>query len=192
MVKLSEFQILHLEDFGDDYRHQQPEHQFKQLKVKKLIEALHRGQPTILLINSSGGCGECGYDLAGAIKVNGKVYAVVTGICNSMAIVVLQACYKRIIFPSATLLFHSMDIMPQLFILDLEDETFRDALLPQALGIQARYEEVVAERCGLPPGKIKDLCLQGHKEKKIFSAEEAKVLNLVDDILDFELNFDSL
>lgn len=168
-MKISDFEVFHISEVIPEMSGQ-------------FHEAYWSGKPVLLLINSIGGDFEIGFNISATIKLNGKVHGLVTGICESIAVLILQSCKTRYIFPGGRLYFHPCSFSPEIDVLEYADRK----VIPyhrRAYNMQVKFEEMVAERSGREPRAIRLLC----QEKKYLSAAEAIEMNLVDTIWDPEI-----
>lgn len=131
-----------------------------------------------IYINSSGGSVWAGFDIYDIIKhsqapVTGIVYRVV----GSMAIAVLQACKKRKALEHSIFSFHNL--RQNLHAEWDEFEKKMNQALDDVKKDQLNYNRIIAERIGAEMAKVEQFC----KEKKILSAQEARDIGLIDEII---------
>lgn len=153
-------------------------------EILAIIKTLRKGKPTVILIDSNGGKVKLGFQLCAAIRKNGRVFGIVIGTCNSMAIAVLQACVKRAMLPHATMLFHSIGETRHLECLNLRISKIKK-YKEKMLVVQLRYEKYVAKRAEMELEDVRKLCKHGVE----VDAKKAYKLGLVDTILNPQLGF---
>lgn len=151
--------------------------------VQKTIIGMHNmveanASSITLCIDSIGGIARGGfelYDFISNLKV--PVTGIVTGRAESMALVVLQACNKRLMMREATVLAHHISI-----------EVHKRAPLhvkKAVQGVIAEYEErlitVLLEKTKLGSGELVESFLDARVS---LTSQQALELGFVDDIID--------
>lgn len=83
-------------------------------KAQEIVEGLHilahkaRNQPIHIIISSFGGEVDAGLGIYDAISLSPcPTVATIFGPCQSMALIILQACDTRLASPNSTLMMHS-------------------------------------------------------------------------------------
>lgn len=152
-------------------------------RVHKMIRGLNAqgGEEIKAYINSGGGGVTPGFNLYDAIKTSeAPITGIVFSEANSMAIIALQACRKRLAMEHSSFYFHYVKLR-----LSKEWNEFREEAEKELERIEKDQEEIwkifnqkVAQK-GISMERIKKLCA----EKKIISAQEALELNLIDEII---------
>lgn len=148
-------------------------------RVHKMIRGLNaQGDGEIkVYLNSGGGSVISGLNLYDAIKTSkAPIIGIVFSEANSMAIVALQACHRRLAMEHSSFYFHLIKLR-----LSKEWNEFREEAKKELEKIEKDQEEIwkIFAQRGIDIEKIKKLC----EEKKIISAQEALGLNLIDEIL---------
>jgi len=136
-------------------------------------------EPIQLFIDSCGGMANLGLLICDAIQNSyAPIHGIVTGFAASMAFFILQACHQRLAYRHAKLTIHGMD---------LSGVRIDDPHLQQKMEeIQRLFDDAVnmtSERSGQPTKKIKELAVA----ETHFTAQEAKELNLLDEIIQIQL-----
>jgi ATP-dependent Clp protease protease subunit len=147
-------------------------------RIILFLNAQSRSRGINLYINSNGGSVTAGFDLYDIIKHS---KAPVTGIvfrgANSMATIVLQACLKRQAMAHSTFSFHYLRFSVNREWDELE-MVVRDGIV-EIKKDQEKFFKILIDRSGGYSKEIRNLC----REKKIISAQEAKEINLIDEIV---------
>lgn len=148
-------------------------------KIEKMIIGLNaKDEREILLyINSGGGSVRTGFDLYDIIKHSkAPVIGMVVGRADSMAGIILQACHLRRALSHSTFYLHYSQIN-----LCKEWNEFAAEAEKIIKGAETNQEEIwkIFAQRGIDIEKIKKLC----SEKKNLSAQEAKELGLIDEII---------
>jgi ATP-dependent Clp protease protease subunit len=136
-----------------------------------------------LIINSKGG------EVAPALLVydaislsNASVIGIVNGECSSVAIVILQATKKRLATRHSFFFLHSISIDFGKIVFDENiDKKIRE-VLERGKKRQELIRQILARRTSKSLQEIESL----EKEGKMITAERAKELGLVDEIVDGE------
>lgn len=143
---------------------------YEQWKISKT-------KPILLVLSSEGGSVSAALALWDALKIYGiEIYTLAIGGCSSAAALILQIGKKRLATSQATLMFHE----PTFYNLSgkLSD---LDANIQTAKRILETWIELVAGRVG---GTEKEKLREMFRTDHYFSAEEAKKLNFIDDIVE--------
>lgn len=145
--------------------------------------------PITCEINSPGGDIEASFLICNYMQIlPAPVHGIVTGRCDSAAVVVLQCCQKRLALEMTSFLLHfgkssfaGIDIEPdqERTIQNIREEQFK---------VMSHYERILASRTGKTVDDIKNLMRDGSKYSRRLDAAEAKDLGLIDEIVtDFKL-----
>jgi ATP-dependent protease ClpP protease subunit len=140
----------------------------------------------LILIDSGGGDCNSGFTLADMIRSHGHVTGLTLGLCDSMAIPVLQACRTRLATPKASFFFHSLETKVTVRNLEVYNDEWVEDRIGELKKEQERYFQYVLGRTNKHVNRdtIFDWC---KKETRIF-AEEALKCGLVDQIIDWEVD----
>lgn len=131
-----------------------------------------------LYIKSDGGEVLPGLQIYDSIRLSvAPVIGVVLGEANSMASVVLQACRTRKAVRHACLIMHYINVTRSLS--ELIDEQKRHDSLAKSWEYQNSIFCILVERSGMSIEPVEKLC----RESRVLGAEEAKKLNLIDEII---------
>lgn len=153
------------------------------------LNARSKNDPIELYITSTGGGARQGLDLCDKIRLSdAPVIGIVSGVANSIAAVVLQACHVRKIARNSVIGVHniSKDSI-KLFMLDpdeknpygIEDlEKIKTSLAP-GFEVQRKIIKILAERTKRDPIEI----IHVLNKEKDFRAEEALEFGLVDEVI---------
>src|SRR3989344_1471150 len=139
------------------------------------LDAMDNKEPITIFINSGGGRTDPTFWFSDVIKnCKAPVHGLVTGSAYSGAFKILQSCKRRLAYPNASLLFHRFRMRE--YIVDDEkwDEKFRL--------LRLKYEEElknIAEKTNRSVEEIRKWA----KEERVFTAQEAKGLTLIDEII---------
>lgn len=153
--------------------------------VAPLIEQLKEcgGQPVLLVISSSGGDCDAGYELCDAIEEHGQVTGLVMSRCASMAVAVLCSCKMRIASAWCTFMVHSPTCTLTLRGIDVGKPEKYEELAGYAATVLVRYAEHLINRSG---GSLDHMTLMHWCDRDgdyEFSPEQALGHCLVDRIL---------
>jgi ATP-dependent protease ClpP protease subunit len=155
-------------------------------EIRELLLALEiQSQDTIkLLIHSAGGDTEVAFQLFDFIKLlQAPILGIVNGKCASAALIVLQACVKRIATEHSRFLWHSGTITAQ-FQLTEQWKSQLDSWVEWQQHIKETAEKILTSRTGKPLEMIKQLQKQGDACRSYLYAPQAKELGLIDEVID--------
>lgn len=128
-------------------------------------------------INSEGGEAVAGLNMYDALRLSrADITGIVVGQANSMASVVLQACKKRQAMKHTCLLLHTLTVRKSLY--ELNNINIEKSL-KGTMKLQEAIFKILSDRSGKKIREIKKLC----EESRALSAEEAKEMNLIDEII---------
>lgn len=145
--------------------------------VKRLL-LLDTGEEINVYINSGGGVFSDGFTIYDAIRsCRSPVYGTVVGKAASMAVLILQACHRRLARENSTISFHSL-------ILEIKGEwdlfmAHASQKVKEAAQAQERMDTAISARSNLSVIEVKRFCA----EKRVFTAVEALRLGLIDEIV---------
>jgi ATP-dependent Clp endopeptidase proteolytic subunit ClpP len=155
---------------------------------RKLLEfELESDREILLIIDSDGGGTASALSICDAIScLRAPITGIVVGECSSMAVVVLQMCAKRKALKYARFLLHflSTNFSFSNHLSDEDIEKLYRRRLVEGRNGQIYSEQVIAGRTGKPVEEIRELMLDGDTLDARLNAEEAKKLNLIDEIID--------
>lgn len=135
--------------------------------------AFESNEPVWLHIDSGGGDVNVARHLGDTIRaVRAPVFGLVTGMAASAAFTLLQMCDRRIAYPNARLLFHSVSSKVEI---DGSDLRYRIA---HARLLHRKNIEELAKRSGQPIPAIR----RWSRMERMFSAQEALELGFLDAI----------
>jgi ATP-dependent Clp protease protease subunit len=139
-----------------------------------LINATNEGDVITVFINSPGGDTQTAlgiYDLIA--KSNRKTLGVVSGVAQSGASLILQACTERLITENSTLMLHRSTVQLGGSVVNAEEtlKTFKS--------YDDQYYKIYAVRSG---DKVQNISDMAHKDK-YFTATQALEAGLVDRII---------
>jgi ATP-dependent Clp protease protease subunit len=140
----------------------------------------------ILFINSNGGDVDAGlemYDFMTTL-LKAPVIGVVGAKCNSMALIVLQGCAKRVATPHSTFLIHPIQIYNvSIKYGDAMDEqwNFNKKTLEEHF---KKYNKILEKHSKMSIQEIKRLSFANQKRGTTLSAKEAFKKGLIDEIVE--------
>lgn len=145
-----------------------------------LLRLIGRGSPEIkIFITSGGGSLDASLGIYDGLRTySGKTTGIVYGYAHSIAVIILQACKKRVGMRHSLFLIHN--IRTQEIDLDIlcdpkKIAKFRDKLAKA----QGMIYQILAQRTNQTIRKIKVKCSQD----KVMTAEEALEFGLIDEII---------
>lgn len=131
-----------------------------------------------LYIKSDGGEVLPGLQIYDSVRLSvAPVTGIVLGEANSMASVVLQGCRTRKAVSHACIIMHYINVTRSLN--ELIDEQKRHDSLAKSWEYQNSIFSILVKRSGVNIEPLEKLC----KGSVVLSAEEAKKLNLIDEII---------
>ncbi|MDO8572311.1 MAG: ATP-dependent Clp protease proteolytic subunit [bacterium] len=153
------------------------------------LNAMSKNDPIELHITSTGGGARQGLDLCDKIRLSdAPVIGMVSGVANSIAAVVLQACHVRKIARNSIIGVHNASKdSTKLFMLDpdkenpygIEDwEKIKESLAP-GFEVQKEIIKIFSERTKREPIEI----IHVLNKEKDFRSEEALEFGLVDEVI---------
>ena len=114
-----------------------------------------------------------------------KVVGIVNGLCHSSATILLQACHVRKASAHSTFLLHfvrtEFDFKAHEPIADVR-RRFNYALTKNKR-LQGETEEILSKRSGRSVGQIRKHMIDGEKHDVRLTAEQAKELGFLDEVL---------
>ncbi|MEN9622038.1 MAG: hypothetical protein RLZZ67_472 [Candidatus Parcubacteria bacterium] len=139
-----------------------------------------RGSPPIkLYLTSDGGLVHEGlyiFDLL--MTYPGQIEGIVAGYARSMAVVILQACTKRLTFEHSHIMIHHVSTQKVTLDIMRSDKRRRERLGNMEKD-QADIYRILSRRTGKSVREISRVCAQN----KDMTATEAKTFGLIDDIV---------
>lgn len=157
------------------------------IRVKGSIVALNliSTEEIKLVIDSGGGMVISAFGIFNVIKCSGaKIAGIVTGVCDSCAMFIFQACHTRQALAHSTFLLHYVESDFEFNASEDPKDLYRRFRLriKSNLSRQKSIEEVIVARSGLSIKKVRELMTNGEKHRIRLTAEEARSLNLIDNI----------
>lgn len=153
------------------------------------LNARSKNDPIELHITSTGGGARQGLDLCDKIRLSdAPVIGIVSGVANSIAAVVLQACYIRKIARNSIIGVHNVSKdSVKLSMLDPDEKNLWGAedwekikeLLAPGFEVERKIIKIFAERTKRKPIEI----IHALNKEKDFRAEEALEFGLVDEVI---------
>lgn len=144
---------------------------------------LESSQEIKMVINSDGGEVDPGLWLYDALKmIATPVTGIVVGRCNSTALVVLQACQRRVATKHSSFLCHFVRYSAR-FPINNGFEKKLKSRVEKARASQKYFEDILSERTKLSREEIVKLMKEGESVGEI-SAERAKDLGLIDEVVE--------
>jgi ATP-dependent protease ClpP protease subunit len=161
---------------------------------KQLIELnLESSDEIRLIIESRGGETRAALSFCDSMTtLRAPVTGVIFNYCRSAAIFVLQGCKKRLALQNADCLLHFTATSGIVINARDSDEVLRgmfERRLAELRDLQSRADKLIARRTGLSLEKVAELTLQGEFQDAKLTSQEAKELNLIDDIIDDPKDF---
>jgi ATP-dependent protease ClpP protease subunit len=154
----------------------------------RLLElALESDEEIRLLIDSDGGNVQPALSICDVIaSIKAPVIGIVIGRCFSMAVVILQACKKRMAAEHATFFLHHAS-STFTFSQDLSEKEVRtlfNRCYLESKNSQAASEQVITSRTGRSAKDIQKMMHDGDALSARLNVEEAKAAGLIDGIID--------
>jgi len=153
------------------------------------LNARSKNDPIELCITSTGGGARQGLDICDKIRLSdAPVIGIVSGVANSIAAVVLQACHVRKAARNSVIGLHYVsNNTVNTFMLDPDGENLYGkedmekvkAFLAPGFEIQRRIIKILAERTKRNPVEI----IHVLNKEKDFRAEEALEFGLIDEVI---------
>lgn len=139
-----------------------------------------------LLIDCTGGDAPCAMQLHAVIKMlRAPVRGIVLGECCSGALIVLQACAKRIAAANAVFLVHSGSA-GRTFRIDESMRTAVDAWIDERQRQEAWLHRILLSRSKLTAEKLSELVRNGDAFEVTFGSDRALEFGLVDAVTNDE------
>jgi len=143
-------------------------------------------QPITVWITSPGGDIAPAYYLKDVIDgLNSPVHGLVIGKASSAAVDVLQMCTKRMMLPHSELFCHYIRCGGYEII--GHNDAFSDldaqAIVKHAQGHKHFREKLFSERTGKTIEEIRRIFYEGEMYRMVISSQEAKDINLIDEIV---------
>ena len=158
-------------------------------KVNELREQIItlnlKGEEEIkLVICSEGGDSDPSLWLFDMIKSSkAPITGIINGECASMALVVLQACQKRLSTKHSMFFTHMLSLTITFSLYDDFKEKIKRRV-KKAQENQIHIENILIQRTGKSHDEIMKLIEEGEKYKTPISAQKAKKLNFIDKVID--------
>lgn len=144
---------------------------------------------TLMIVDCPGGEAEEGlllHDTIQEITEKTPIIGVAQNMIASMAMVILQACTRRLIVAKTKVLVHPLIFEVQLPITKVSSVSLLKHFR-RVVGWQKKIDQIFSERSGLPIKQVIELlgrAVQGQETDAIMSPSEAKGAGLVDEIID--------
>lgn len=144
-------------------------------EVKEQLSELGKSkEPIFVLLNSPGGSVDVGNEIVSLMQAaDGPVYTVCVGLCASMAAIILEHGTKRFALDRATIMFHDASGGARGSLGEMNS-----LLQFYRRGIE-KTNRYIAERSNMKYETFMEL----QKDNLWIDAEDAKALNLVDDLV---------
>lgn len=182
--KLAEKRILRLSPFDIDF-----ENAWLFVNALIIMNLQDANTPIICEINSPGGDIKASFLICNYMQIlPAPIHGIVTGKCDSSAVVVLQCCQKRMALEMTSFLLHFGKSSFSGIDIESDQERTIQNIREESFKVMSHYERIVAARTGKPVDDIKNLMRDGSKYYRRLDALEAKELGLIDEIVtDYKL-----